>query len=124
MIKHQTLLIEQVDTEILQMRSKLRLLLTNMCKFCWKNAGSIPTRGNIFFLSFITQIYTILPDLTEYGSRPKTRVGTLKHCSRTKLTPKNHNVFFQNEVIFVQLDKLDELDSITHAQIEFNFSLK
>ena len=32
--------------------------------------------------------------------------------------------FFQNEVIFVQLDKLDELDSITHAQIEFNYSLK
>ena len=30
-----------------------------------EGTSSIPTRGNIFFLSFITQIYTIFPDLTE-----------------------------------------------------------
>ena len=31
--------------------------------------------------------------------------------------------FFQNEVIFVQLDELNELDKITHALIGFNYSL-
>ena len=33
--------------------------------------------------------------------------------------------FFQNEVIFVQLDldELDQLDRITHASIGFNYSL-
>ena len=31
--------------------------------------------------------------------------------------------FFQNEEIFVQLDELDELNSIIHAWIEFNYSL-
>ena len=31
--------------------------------------------------------------------------------------------FFQNEEIFVELDELDELDRITHAWIEFNYSL-
>ena len=29
-------------------------------------------------------------------------------------------VFFQNEKILVQLDELDKLDIITHAQIGFN----
>ena len=27
----------------------------------------------------------------------------------------HHSIFFQNEVIFVQFDELDELDRITHA---------
>ena len=31
--------------------------------------------------------------------------------------------FFKNEEIFVQLDKLDELDRITHAWITFNYSI-
>ena len=34
-----------------------------------------------------------------------------------------HSSFFQNEEIFVQLDKLDELDRITHARITFNYNL-
>ena len=32
-------------------------------------------------------------------------------------------VFFQSEVIFVQLDKLDKLDSITDAWIGFYYAL-
>ena len=32
-------------------------------------------------------------------------------------------VFFQNEVIFVQLDELDDLDRIINAWIGFNYSL-
>ena len=31
--------------------------------------------------------------------------------------------FFQNEVIFVQLDELDKFDTLTHAEIGFNYSL-
>ena len=34
-----------------------------------------------------------------------------------------HTSFFQYEVIFVQLDELDELYRITHAWIRFNNSL-
>ena len=32
--------------------------------------------------------------------------------------------FFQNKEIFVQLDKLDKFNRITHAWIGFNYSLK
>ena len=39
--------------------------------------------GVTFFISFITQIYTILPDVTEYGSRQKT------HLKRTHVLKKN-----------------------------------
>ena len=38
------------------------------------------------------------------------------YCTYLKaLTLKEILVFFQNEVIFVQLDELDKLDTITHA---------
>ena len=36
---------------------------------------------------------------------------------------RQSSFFFQNEDIFVQLDKLVELDKITHAWIGFNYSL-
>ena len=108
MIKHQALLIEQVYTEILQMRSKLRLLLTNMCKFCWKNAGSTPTRGNIFFPKFYNPNLHNIARSDRIRFKTKNPSGDAKTFLSRKLTPKNHNVFFQNEVIFVQLDKLDQ----------------
>ena len=34
-----------------------------------------------------------------------------------------YSSFFQNKVIFVQLDELDELNRITHAWTGFNYSL-
>ena len=51
------------------------------------------------------------------------RPMTTKACNADKsLFVARHNapitynqVFFQNEVLFVQLDELDELDTITHA---------
>ena len=38
-------------------------------------------------------------------------------------TNSSRSSFFQNEVIFVELDELDKLDKITRAGIEFNYSL-
>ena len=35
----------------------------------------------------------------------------------------SYSSFFQNEVIFIQLDELDELDSVTHEWIGFSYSL-
>ena len=42
--------------------------------------------------------------------------------SKTDVVQKPSNLFFlkKNEVIFVQLDELDELDRITHAWIRIN----
>ena len=45
--------------------------------------------------------------------------------SRVTVPKFKHSSFFflQNEQIFIQLDELDELDTITHAWIGFKYSL-
>ena len=52
-------------------------------------------------------------------------VHLLMQCTKWRITQAKksvvkNSIFFQNEGIFVQLDKLDELDKFTHASIRIH----
>ena len=64
---------------------------------------------------------------TVLHTRSWVRVSPMLIHRCTSMCPKKARLqsgfFFQNKEIFIQLDKSDELDRITHERIEFNESL-
>ena len=64
-----------------------------MCKFCWKNAGSIPTGGNIFSKFYNPNLHNIARS-DRIRFKTKNPSGDVKTLLSQKLTPKNHHVFF------------------------------